>query len=64
MLKLPELFEHKMKDLFKDEYEQYIESFQDKRVYGLRVNEMKINPDQFKELAGFDLKEVPWTSNG
>lgn len=63
-MKLPELFLEKMQDLLGEEYEQYIESFQQKRVYGLRVNTSKISTEDFEKICPFKIKKIPWISNG
>ena len=42
MNKLPEEYLEKMKELLKDEYDDYLQSFEEERVYGLRVNTAKI----------------------
>ena len=37
-MNLPEKYTESMKMMLGDEYDSYIESFNDKRLYGLRVN--------------------------
>ena len=64
MINLPETFQEKMKELFKDEYEQYINSFKEGPYHGLRVNTSKISVEDFKKICPFQLIPVPWTSNG
>ena len=39
---LPIEFEDKMKNLLKDEYEEFIKSFDNERFYGLRLNTLKL----------------------
>ena len=50
--------------LLGDEYEDYLKSFEDERVYGLRVNTLKISPEEFQRISPFPLEPVPWTHNG
>ena len=38
MIKLPEKFENKMKELLQDEYDNYLQCYDEPRYYGLRVN--------------------------
>lgn len=64
MNQLPEQFLENMKALLGDEYEAYIQSFQEKRVYGLRVNTLKISPEKFEEISPFTLRPIPWIQNG
>ena len=47
-----------------EEYEAYLESFREKRVYGLRVNTLKISPEEFEKISPFPLEKIPWTDNG
>ncbi|MBR3005210.1 MAG: RsmB/NOP family class I SAM-dependent RNA methyltransferase, partial [Erysipelotrichaceae bacterium] len=64
MNKLPEEYLEKMKELLKDEYDDYLQSFEEERVYGLRVNTAKICVEDFLKIAPFHLKPIPWTSDG
>lgn len=63
-MKLPELFEDRMKDLLKDEYEDYIKCFEEKHYSGLRVNTLKITPEEFEKICPFEIKRIPWIENG
>lgn len=63
--KLPENFLDSMKTILgQEEYEAYLKSFEEERLYGLRVNTLKITPDWFLKKADFGLEPVPWISNG
>ena len=42
-MNLPESYLKTMKDMLGSEYDAYLESFNDKRLYGLRVNNLKIS---------------------
>ena len=42
-MKLPVAFEEKMKDLLGEEFQDYIDCYEEKRYYGLRVNTLKIS---------------------
>ncbi len=64
-IKLPKDYTERMKRLLgQEEYETYINSFNDKNVRGLRVNTLKISPEEFEKISPFALKKIPWTDNG
>lgn len=63
-MKLPIAFTEKMKTLLKDEYEAYEASFTQQRIAGLRVNTLKISPEEFLKISPFELERIPWTTNG
>ena len=46
-MNLPEKYLNSMKDMLKDDFDDYLESFNDKRLYGLRVNNLKISTEDF-----------------
>ena len=58
--KLPEEFVCRMKELLKDEYEAFEESYEEPRRYGLRVNTLKVAPEELCRLAPFHFTEIPW----
>jgi NOL1/NOP2/sun family putative RNA methylase len=53
-----------MKELLKEDYESYLASFNEKRLYGLRINTMKISPEEFLKISPFHLEPIPWIENG
>lgn len=53
-----------MKELLGEEFDAYLESFSDKRIYGLRVNNLKISTEDFFRISPFKLTPVPWIENG
>jgi 16S rRNA C967 or C1407 C5-methylase (RsmB/RsmF family)/NOL1/NOP2/fmu family ribosome biogenesis protein len=63
-MKLPELYVKKMKSLLGDEFEQYINSFNEPRYYGLRANTLKLTPKELCELVDMRLEAVPWCDCG
>lgn len=63
-MKLPEIFEDKMKELLKDEFPEYIACYDEPRYYGLRVNTGKISVEEFKKICPFEIRPVPWIENG
>ena len=64
MIKLPEEFLETMKEMLGDEYQAFLDSYEEPRKYGLRVNTLKISPEEFQKLAPFHLEPIPWTDNG
>lgn len=63
-MNLPEKYTDAMKALLGEDYDSYIESFNDKRLYGLRVNNLKISTEDFLKICPFQLEPIPWIENG
>lgn len=63
-MKLPKQFEDRMKELLKEEYEEYIQCFEEKHNSGLRVNTLKTTPGEFEKICPYDIKRIPWIQNG
>ena len=64
-MKLPAAFEEKMKKLLKDEYPQYLASYDLPKYQGLRVNTLKLSLEEWEKINPFKtLKEVPWCKEG
>ncbi|MDD3403622.1 MAG: RsmF rRNA methyltransferase first C-terminal domain-containing protein [Hespellia sp.] len=61
---LPAAFEEKMKSLLKEDYDNYIACYEDKRHYGLRVNTKKISTEDFLAISPWPLTPIPWIENG
>ena len=57
-MNLPEKYTESMKMMLGDEYDSYIESFNDKRLYGLRVNNLKISTEVV--IANLSREIQPW----
>ena len=64
MINLPEQYQANMKELLQDEYKSYLDSFNNDRVYGLRINTNKISVKDFLKINPFNLKPIPWTDDG
>ncbi|MBQ6493034.1 MAG: RsmB/NOP family class I SAM-dependent RNA methyltransferase [Erysipelotrichaceae bacterium] len=64
MISLPETYLSRMKELLKDEYQDYLDSFEKKKISGLRVNTLKISVEDFLKICPFELEPVPWCSDG
>ena len=64
-MKLPAEFIDKMKKLMNEnEFEDFLNSFDKQRYYGLRVNTLKISVEDFLKISRFKLEPIPWTKDG
>ncbi len=63
-MNLPVAFTEKMQSLLGNEFEDYIKCYEEKRLYGLRVNTKKISVEEFKEICPFEITQIPWIENG
>lgn len=63
-MNLPKKYLDTMKDMLKDEFDDYLESFNQSRLYGLRINTLKITPEEFLKISPFKLTPIPWIENG
>lgn len=64
MITLPEKYLNEMKELLQDEFDDYLESFNQKHAIALRVNEAKISVAEFQKKFPYSLEPVPWCHNG
>lgn len=63
-MNLPIAYLNNMQDLLQDEYDAYLDSFNKERIYGLRVNTLKISVEDFLKISPFTLKPIPWCKDG
>lgn len=63
-MRLPSNYIERIKELLQDEYAEYEASFEQPHYAGLRVNTLKISPEEFEKISPFELIPVPWTTNG
>lgn len=61
---LPEQYLKKMKELLKDEYDDYLNSFNLPKIKSLRINTNKINVDDFLSIFPYQLEKIPWSFDG
>lgn len=62
---LPDKYIESMRELLgEDELAKYLESFNEPRLFGLRVNTSKISVEDFLKISPFKLTPVPWIPNG
>lgn len=64
MVWLPEKFLERMKEMLGEEYEEFLQSYEQPRTFGLRVNTRKISPEAFEKRKLFPVKQIPWVENG
>lgn len=63
-MNLPLEYMEEMRALLGAEFDEYLHSFGDGRLYGLRANTLKISPDALWEKGVFSLAPVPWCAEG
>lgn len=63
-MNLPKLFEDRMRKLLGEEYEEYLQCYSKPHYGGLRVNTLKITPEEFERRCPYSIKRIPWVSNG
>ncbi|RCW45647.1 RsmB/NOP family class I SAM-dependent RNA methyltransferase [Paenibacillus prosopidis] len=63
---LPRKFIEKMEKLLGTEFDNFMSSYDAPRVYGLRINRLKLNVQQWKELSSKsgEARPVPWAEDG
>ena len=61
---LPEEYLNNIKNLLKNDYEDYLKSLKSPRVYGLRANTLKIEPLNLKTLLNEELEIIDWCDSG
>ena len=52
-MKLPELFEEKMRRLLGEDFSEYEKHLDDPAYYGIRVNTLKISVEDFLKICPF-----------
>ena len=63
-MELPMEFLEQMKNMLGEAYPDYLESFSHPAHSALRVNTGKISVEEFRQKTGWNLRPVPWVSNG
>lgn len=61
---LPEAFLKRMKNMLGTSFSSFLESYQNPRTYGLRINTAKINAVEFEHIVPFPIEKIPWIENG
>lgn len=63
-MNLPEKYVTKMRELLQNEYDEYINSFLNERLYGIRVNTLKMDVNTFYNKGLYELGPVKWCKEG
>ncbi|MBO8127305.1 MAG: RsmF rRNA methyltransferase first C-terminal domain-containing protein [Firmicutes bacterium] len=63
-MQLPPKYLQRMQALLGDEYPAFLQSYEEERTYGLRVNTLKVAAQTFAELAPFHLEPISWAQEG
>lgn len=62
--KLPEAFLARIKEQLKDEYDDFVKTYDENPRRGIRINTLKISADDAVKRAPFNMEPVPWVKNG
>ena len=62
---IPEEFKLRMQELLKDEYNNFLNTYENRRYQAIRVNTLKISIEDFIKCSPFELLgKVPWEKRG
>ncbi|MBD2872812.1 RsmB/NOP family class I SAM-dependent RNA methyltransferase [Paenibacillus arenilitoris] len=63
---LPRKFTEKMEKLLGGEYDKFMSSYDAQRVYGLRINRLKLGMEEWMRLSPFgsEARDIPWAEGG
>ncbi len=64
MIELPIDFKNRMKNSLGDDYDLFIESYENSPLHGFRANTLKISPRELCELFPYSDGSVPWCDTG
>ena len=53
-----------MKELLRDEYDDFIKSYEEPKTTGLRVNTLKMSKEELLNLDLYNLSQIPWAEEG
>ena len=63
-MKLPQEFITRMQSLLGSELKEFLNTYEQERQYGFRVNRLKLSVQEYVELVGKPLQNIPWTKDG
>lgn len=63
-MNLPENFLSRMRELLKEEYDDFVSSYSEVTEKALRLNTLKTDRKIFEEKELFELKQIPWSDKG
>ncbi len=61
---LPEEFLNRMNNMLGDDFQAFLNSYQQPRTFGLRVNTAKISCEEFEKIVPFPISPIPWIPGG
>ena len=61
---LPQDFINRMQKMLGNEYNAFLESYENEKYQALRLNPLKVKKQVFEENTCFHISEVPWAENG
>ena len=61
---LPPQFQIRMKKMLQSEYEEFLQSYERTRFFGLRRNSLKLSEEEFFTKLPFEMKRIPWCADG
>lgn len=63
-MNLDNQFIEKMKIALGDDFDSFMDSYDDERYYGIKINTLKISVEDFLKISPFKLDPVPWCNDG
>ncbi|AJS59410.1 RsmB/NOP family class I SAM-dependent RNA methyltransferase [Paenibacillus sp. IHBB 10380] len=63
-VQLPLIFKERMQSILKDEYDTFLQSYDQTPTGGIRVNTLKISVADLLKLTPFKLQSIPWCPSG
>ena len=64
-MRLPEEFVKNMRNLLGEtEFKEFINSYDERKYQGLRINPLKITPEMFEKISPFKIDNIPWCKCG
>ena len=64
MINLPEDFKLRMKEELREEYEDFIASYEEESIAGMRLNPLKANKEEFEKENPFCCQPIDWCDTG
>lgn len=64
MMNFPDAFASNMQQMLKDEWPDFVSSYDKAFHNGLRVNTLKLSPERFRQIMPIGEMPVPWNPNG
>lgn len=63
-MELPMKYTESMRNLLREEYESYLETYDKPVRLGLRINQKKVSEEEWEKISPFSVEKVPWIPNG